>query len=79
MLESLEGKKGQPRMKPPFPAGVGLYGCPTTVSNVETVAVVPSILNKGGHWFSNLGKENNTGTKDGITAAKIQCTLVPKA
>ena len=63
LLESLEGKKGQPRLKPPFPANVGLYGCPTTVSNVETVAVVPSILNKGGHWFSNLGKENNTGTK----------------
>jgi len=63
LLESLEGKKGQPRLKPPFPANVGLYGCPTTVSNVETVAVVPSILNKGGQWFSNLGKENNTGTK----------------
>ena len=63
LLESLEGKKGQPRLKPPFPANVGLYGCPTTVSNVETVAVVPSILKKGGQWFSNLGKENNTGTK----------------
>ena len=63
LLESLEGKKGQPRLKPPFPANVGLYGCPTTVSNVETVAVIPSILNNGADWFSGLGKENNTGTK----------------
>ena len=63
LLESLEGKKGQPRLKPPFPANVGLYGCPTTVSNVETVSVVPEILKRGGSWFSNLGKENNTGTK----------------
>ena len=62
-LESLEGKKGQPRLKPPFPANVGLYGCPTTVSNVETVSVVPEILRRGSSWFSNLGKENNTGTK----------------
>ncbi len=63
LLESLEGKKGQPRLKPPFPANVGLYGCPTTVSNVETVSVVPEILKRGSSWFSNLGKENNTGTK----------------
>ena len=63
LLESLEGKKGQPRLKPPFPANVGLYGCPTTVSNVETVSVVPEILRRGSSWFSNLGKENNTGTK----------------
>ncbi len=63
LLESLEGKKGQPRLKPPFPANVGLYGCPTTVSNVETVAVVPEILKRGGSWFSKLGKENNSGTK----------------
>ena len=63
LLESLEGKKGQPRLKPPFPANVGLYGCPTTVSNVETVSVVPEILKRGGNWFANLGKENNTGTK----------------
>ena len=63
LLESLEGKKGQPRLKPPFPANVGLYGCPTTVSNVETVSVVPEILKRGGSWFSKLGKENNTGTK----------------
>ncbi len=63
LLESLEGKKGQPRLKPPFPANVGLYGCPTTVSNVETVSVIPEILKRGGKWFSNLGVENNTGTK----------------
>ncbi len=63
LIESLEGKKGQPRLKPPFPAGVGLYGCPTTVNNVETIAVVPTILRRGGKWFAGLGKENNTGTK----------------
>ena len=63
LLESLEGKKGQPRLKPPFPAGVGLYGCPTTVTNVETVAVVPTILRKGANWFASLGRPNNTGTK----------------
>jgi len=63
LLESLEGKKGQPRLKPPFPAGVGLYGCPTTVNNVETIAVVPTILRRGGEWFSSLGKPGNAGTK----------------
>ena len=63
LIESLEGKKGQPRLKPPFPANVGLYGCPTTVSNVETVAVVPAILKRGASWFAGLGNENNTGTK----------------
>ena len=63
LIESLEGKKGQPRLKPPFPANVGLYGCPTTVSNVETIAVVPEILRRGSSWFSNLGSKNNTGTK----------------
>ena len=63
LIESLEGKKGQPRLKPPFPANVGLYGCPTTVSNVETIAVVPAILKRGSTWFSGLGNENNTGTK----------------
>ncbi len=63
LIESLEGKKGQPRLKPPFPANVGLYGCPTTVSNVETVAVVPEILRRGASWFSSLGSENNTGIK----------------
>ena len=63
LLESLEGKKGQPRLKPPFPAGVGLYGCPTTVTNVETVAVAPTILRRGASWFSSLGNPKNTGTK----------------
>jgi NADH-quinone oxidoreductase subunit F len=63
MLESLEGNKGQPRLKPPFPAGVGLYGCPTTVNNVESVAVTPTILRRGADWFSGLGRPNNTGTK----------------
>ncbi|MEP2435867.1 MAG: NADH-quinone oxidoreductase subunit NuoF, partial [Roseibium sp.] len=58
-----EGKKGQPRLKPPFPANVGLYGCPTTVNNVESIAVAPTILRRGGSWFAGLGKPNNTGTK----------------
>ena len=63
MLESLEGKKGQPRLKPPFPANVGLWGAPTTVNNVESIAVVPDILRRGGNWFAAIGKPNNTGTK----------------
>lgn len=63
MLESLEGKKGQPRLKPPFPAGAGLYGCPTTVNNVESIAVVPTILRRGPEWFASFGAENNRGTK----------------
>jgi NADH-quinone oxidoreductase subunit F len=63
LIESLEGKKGQPRLKPPFPAGAGLYGCPTTVNNVETIAVVPTILRRGADWFSGLGREGNTGSK----------------
>jgi len=63
LLESLEGRKGQPRLKPPFPANVGLYGCPTTVNNVETIAVVPEILRRGPEWFAGLGRPNNTGTK----------------
>ena len=63
MLESLEGRKGQPRLKPPFPANVGLYGAPTTVNNVESIAVVPTILRRGATWFAGLGKPNNTGTK----------------
>ena len=63
LLESLEGKKGQPRLKPPFPAGVGLWGCPTTINNVESISVTPTILRRGAGWFSGLGKENNTGTK----------------
>jgi NADH-quinone oxidoreductase subunit F len=62
-LESLEGKKGQPRLKPPFPAACGLYGCPTTINNVETIAVVPEILRRGVEWWTGLGRPNNTGTK----------------
>ena len=63
LLESLEGKKGMPRLKPPFPAGVGLYGCPTTVNNVESIAVAPTILRRGADWFAGIGRPNNTGTK----------------
>jgi NADH-quinone oxidoreductase subunit F len=63
LLESLEGKKGQPRLKPPFPANVGLYGCPTTVQNVESIAVVPDIMRRGAPWFGAIGRPNNTGTK----------------
>ncbi|MET3710099.1 NADH-quinone oxidoreductase subunit F [Sphingomonas trueperi] len=63
MIESLEGKKGQPRLKPPFPAGAGLYGCPTTVNNVESIAVAPTILRRSPEWFASFGAENNKGTK----------------
>ncbi len=64
LMESLEGKKGQPRNKPPFPAGFGLYGCPTTINNVETIAAVPTILRRGGAWFAGLGRDaKNAGTK----------------
>ncbi len=63
LIESLEGKKGQPRLKPPFPANVGVWGCPTTVNNVESIAVAPTILRRGAAWFAALGRPNNTGTK----------------
>ena len=63
MMESLEGKKGMPRFKPPFPAGFGLYGRPTTINNTETYASVPTILRKGAEWFLNQGKPNNGGPK----------------
>ncbi len=63
LLESLEGKKGMPRLKPPFPANMGLYGCPTTVNNVESIAVAPTILRRGASWFSSFGAKNNAGTK----------------
>ena len=63
LIESLEGKKGMPRMKPPFPAGVGLYGCPSTVNNVESIAVAPTILRRGAEWFTSLGRPNNAGQK----------------
>ncbi|MGH7091703.1 MAG: NADH-quinone oxidoreductase subunit NuoF [Stellaceae bacterium] len=63
LLQSLEGQKGQPRLKPPFPAAVGLYGCPSTVNNVETIAVAPPILRRGGAWFAGIGRPKNEGTK----------------
>ncbi|WP_411035335.1 NADH-quinone oxidoreductase subunit NuoF [Shinella sp. BYT-45] len=63
LLESLEGKKGQPRLKPPFPANMGLYGCPTTVNNVESIAVTPTILRRGAAWYTSFGRQNNHGTK----------------
>ena len=63
LIESLEGKKGMPRLKPPFPAAVGLYGCPTTVNNVETIAVAPTILRRGAAWFASFGRPKNSGTK----------------
>ncbi|MFZ5931171.1 MAG: NADH-quinone oxidoreductase subunit NuoF [Pseudomonadota bacterium] len=63
LLESLEGKKGQPRLKPPFPANMGLYGCPSTVNNVESIAVAPTILRRGASWFMGFGRPNNSGTK----------------
>ncbi|CAG8498871.1 16724_t:CDS:2 [Dentiscutata erythropus] len=63
LIESLEGKQGKPRLKPPFPADVGLFGCPTTVANVETVAVAPTICRRGGTWFDSFGREKNRGTK----------------
>ena len=62
-LESLEGKPAKPRIKPPFPAGAGLYGCPTTVNNVESIAVVPTILRRGAGWFAGIGRPGNEGTK----------------
>ena len=63
LLESLEGHKGMPRLKPPFPAAVGVYGCPTTVNNVETIAVAPTILRRGASWFAGIGRPRNSGTK----------------
>ena len=63
LIESLEGKPGKPRLKPPFPANAGLYGCPTTVANVETISVAPTILRRGPEWFAGFGRKNNAGTK----------------
>lgn len=63
LLESLEGNKGMPRLKPPFPAACGLYGQPTTINNVETIASVPTILQRGAEWFADLGVKNSAGTK----------------
>ncbi len=62
-MPAIEGNKGQPRLKPPFPALIGLYGCPTVINNVESIAVVPEILRRGAAWFAGLGREKNTGTK----------------
>ena len=63
LIESIEGKQGKPRLKPPFPADVGLFGCPTTVNNIETVASAPTICRRGGAWFASFGRERNHGTK----------------
>ncbi|KAM3913866.1 NADH dehydrogenase [ubiquinone] flavoprotein 1, mitochondrial isoform 2-T2 [Leptodactylus fuscus] len=63
LIESIEGKQGKPRLKPPFPADVGVFGCPTTVANVETVSVAPTICRRGGSWFASFGRERNSGTK----------------
>merc|ERR1712080_583147 len=63
LIQSIEGQVGKPRLKPPFPANVGVFGCPTTVTNVETVAVVPTILRRGSGWFASFGRKNNTGPK----------------
>merc|ERR1711887_237284 len=62
LIESLEGKQGKPRLKPPFPADVGVFGCPTTVTNVETVAVAPTICRRGGDWFAGMGRTRNSGS-----------------
>ena len=72
LLESLEGKKGQPRLKPPFPAAVGVFGCPTTVTNVETVAVSPEICKRGATWFAGIGRPKNTGTKVFCISGHVQ-------
>lgn len=63
MIESLEGKAGQPRLKPPFPAVVGVFSCPTVVNNVETIACIPTIIERGGQWFADAGSERNGGPK----------------
>jgi NADH-quinone oxidoreductase subunit F len=63
LMESLEGKRGYPRIKPPFPAVVGLYGCPTVINNVETLSAVPAIIRNGGEWYANLGTPKNGGTR----------------
>ena len=72
LLESLEGKKGQPRFKPPFPAGYGLYGKPTTINNTESLATVPTVLRKGADWFAEVGKPNNGGTKIFSVSGHVQ-------
>ncbi len=76
LMESLEGKKGQPRLKPPFPAAMGVYGNPTTVNNVESIAVVPDILKRGASWFAGLGREHNTGTKLYMVSGHVNTPMV---
>jgi len=73
MLESLEGKQGKPRLKPPFPAGAGLYGCPTTVNNVESIAVTPTILRRSPEWFASIGNPKNEGTKLFQISGHVNC------
>src|SRR4029078_3100876 len=77
LLESLEGKKGKPRLKPPFPANMGLYGCPTTVNNVESIAGVPDIMRGGDCGFAGIGRPNNTGTKLFCVSGHVErpCTV----
>jgi len=77
LIESLEGKAGKPRLKPPFPAQIGVFGCPTTVANVETVAVLPDICRKGGRdWFAKFGRKNNSGTKLFCISGNVNRPLV---
>lgn len=78
LIESLEGKQGKPRLKPPFPADVGVFGCPTTVSNVETVAVAPDICRRGGDWFVSFGRQRNSGTKVSFPSRLVPSLLDPK-
>lgn len=72
LLESLEGKRGQPRLRPPFPAVAGLYGAPTVVNNVETLCTVPAIVSRGAEWFASTGTEKSTGTKVFSVSGKVQ-------
>jgi NADH-quinone oxidoreductase subunit F len=72
LLESLEGRRGQPRMRPPFPATVGLYGCPTVINNVETLSSVPHILARGAPWFASIGPEKSPGTKIFSVSGKVE-------
>jgi NADH-quinone oxidoreductase subunit F len=76
LLESLEGKKGQPRLKPPYPAAAGLYGRPTTINNVESIAVVGTILRRGAEWFASFGRPNNAGTKLFSACGHVNCPAV---
>ena len=62
LLNSIEGKRGMPRFKPPFPANFGLWGCPTTINNIETLANIPPIIEKGGEWFSKIGEPKHAGS-----------------